>query len=409
MKPLRLALLLSIGFTAGCVDDTGAVEEATWSAPVPAMGRRLVALGSDYKSTTLSLLDDADLTRVAPSFWHSGSAVSASTTALSGDCVLGAAGADGRIAVVDRGNAVISLYDPQARSVQQVSVGTGFRANPQAWLPRAGGIAWVSRMGRNAAPTPDAADMDEGDDIVTVNIASGAIVDRLGLAAWATGAGLVAAPAGLLADGAHAWVPLQSVGADFLSQGPARILKIGGKTLQIEAVVDVPTLKNCVQVELVAAERKVVAVCPGAFSDKAEQGVHAGVAVWNADAATPTAQVLYTAAQLGNAKALGAEIACLADGDCLVIVPGDPDAHTPDGLWRIHTDGRAAALVGHSSGPFAYSGMWADLPRSRVYVGDRGAPSGDVRVWSRQGQDWSEQSAVSTNPGGLGTIDVGVY
>ena len=394
----------------GCViDDTRGATTVGWLAPIPDTHHRLVALGSDYTSTTLSMLDSTTLTRIGSSFWHSGSAVSAATTALSGDCALGTRGDDGRIVVLDRSNAVISLLDPTTMNVRQIGVGTGFRANPQAWLPRPDGTAWVVRMGRNTAPTANPADMDEGDDLLVVQPETGTLTQRVALAPYASVAGLVAAPARLLDDGQHVWVSLQSLAVDFQSQGPARILRLSAAAPTIDATVDVPGLKNCMSMAVVTAERQILSVCPGAFSDKSAQATHAGIAIWPADAATPTAKVLYTAANLESTGTLGADLACLPDGDCLVIVPGSPDTGTRDALWRIHADGRPATRIGEGSGPFSLSGMWADTTGSRIFVGDRTGTGGDLRVWNRSGDKWTEGAPVATNPGSLGTIDVGVF
>ncbi len=404
-------LILACAWLAACADDTSAAKPAgAYETALPAAGNRLAVLGSDYKSSALSLLAADTQVRVGAAVWDSGSQVSAATTALSGDAALAQTPwDDGRIVIIDRGNAVITFWQPTDRSIRQIPVSTGFYSNPQDAIPIDAHKMYVVRMKRNPTPTPDPTDLDEGDDVLIVDPTDGELLGRIDLAPYASEKGLVAAGSRASKPGIRLWLPLQSLAADFSHQGDARILEIDPVTDSIIHTVDIPNIKNCIAMSWQPDLQSFVAVCPGAYSDKADQGAHAGVVLITPGNATPSAQILFHASDFGGASTLGRDVACVAGGHCLVATPGDPDSSTPDRIWRFETAGGKPVQVGQGSGPFSVSGMVAPDGGTRILLGDRTNASGDVRVFALTAADTSELAATSSNPGSLGAIDFGVF
>ncbi len=403
--------LIACVWLAGCVDDTRSSQtESEYEAALPSVGNRLAVLGSDYKSSALSLVAADTQARVGSALWHSGSQVSAATTALSGDAALAQTPwDDGRIVVIDRGNAVITFWDPTNRAVRQIPVSTGFYSNPQDVIPIDAHKMYVVRMKRNPTPSADPTDLDEGDDVLIVDPTDGKLLGRLDLAPYAAEKGLVAAGSRAVKVYGHVWLPLQSLAADFSHQGDARILEIDPEKNIVVSKVDIQNIKNCIAMTWQEDIFAFVAVCPGAYSDKADQGAHAGVVLISPGNATPSAQVLFHASDFGGAATLGRDVACVPGGHCLVTTPGDPDSNTPDRLWRFETAGGKPVEVAKGSGPFSFSGMHAHVASQHIVLGDRTNPSGDVRIFALTAMTTTERPAVSSNPGGLGAIDFGVF
>ena len=404
-------LILAAAWLAACADDTRAgTADVAYEAAVPAVGNRLAVLGSDYKSSTLSLLAAADQTRVGAGVWTSGSAVSASETALSGDVALGQTpAADGRVIVVDRANAVVSFWDPATRAIQQIPVSTGFYSNPQDAVPLDAHKMYVVRMKRNPMPTSNPADLDEGDDVLIVDPTEGKVLGRIDLAPFASENGLVAAGSRAVRVGARVWLPLQSLSADFSHQGPTRFVAIDTTKNAVIQVVDVPSIKNCIEAVWLADTQQLVAVCPGAYSDKAQQGAHAGIVVLTPSDVTTTAEIAFHANDFGGATTLGRDVACLPGGHCLVATPGDPDSATRDRIWRFELSGGAPVQIGQGSGAFSISGAIAIAAGQRILLGDRTNASGDVRVFALTATGTSELPATTSNPGSLGAVDFGAF
>ena len=401
---LTAALLLA----PACADDThGGVQNGAYEAALPAVGRGLAVINSDYKSSALSLVDLDTQTRVGAAILHSGSQVSATSTALSGDVVLGKTPlADGRIALIDRTAAVVTLFVPETRALQQIAVSTGFHANPQDFVIVAPHKAYVTRMGRNVAPTATTDDFDEGDDVLIVDPTSGALLGRIAMTPYAWSAGVNAAPTRMVVAKGKVWVALQSYSVDFKQEGLARLVAIDPLTDQITQVVDVPGLKDCAPSNVLADDGRFALVCSGLYADHAAQAANSGVVIVLPGDVTTTVTTVLRANQLPGGQPLGGDIACLPGGHCLITVPTEPGSGAPDALWRIEWDGSAPQLIEYGSGPFSLSGMYADASTSRIYVGDRGFASGDLRFYTLSAAKTVVGQPIASNPGGLGATDL---
>lgn len=407
---LRLNLLLLLLLPACFDDTTGRQQQHAYESPVPQPGRRLAVINTDYKSSALSLLNLDNQARVGAAILHSGSAVSQTSTALSGDVVLARTPLlDGRIALVDRNNAVVTLFAPETRQTQQISVSTGFAANPQDFAQVSAHKAYVTRLGRNTHPTATLDDWDEGDDVLLVDPQTAQVLGRIALQPYATSPELNASPTGILVTPDRVWVNLLSDSTDFQHQGAARLVALDPQTDQVVQSLDVPTGRNCALANYLPMEKRFTLVCSGLYADHAAQAARSAVVSVTQVGEEWTAKVLILATDLPGAHPFGAEAACVDGGHCLTVVPGDPNTGSKDALWRIEMDGGGATFVANGSGAFYLTGLSADLVTSRIYASDRGFSAGDVRVFTLSGSGTVIGTPIVSNPGGLGAVDLGRF
>ncbi|MBM4342167.1 MAG: hypothetical protein FJ100_02185 [Deltaproteobacteria bacterium] len=411
--------LVLLGAIAACATDVapapaGPVVAASYgrAASLPAdAARYLYVVGGDYATTALSVLDLAGLATgdvastppAAAHVLHSGSKVGAVATALSGDVVLAQSSPGQRRALlVDRANAVLTVFDPVTLSVvEQVSVALGFYANPQDALVLGDGRWLVPRMGRNAHPTGI---LDGGDDVVSIR--AGLLEARMGLAAHATVAGHLAAPQRLAQAMGRAWLGLGSFAADFKAVGPGRLLALTADGGAVDQAVDVTMARNCVTVAPLD-DGGLVAACQGSFAKGADQVAQSAlVAVRRAGsdfAVTPLAKADVATGPWSRDIAVAA-------GQVFAVSLGDLATGRPDRLWRIAAASGTRMPVASSGQPFGFSGLWFDRARRVLWIGERNAPGGDLRRFALDLHgNASEGKPVRSNPRGLGALDLGGY
>jgi hypothetical protein len=362
----------------------------------------LAVVGSDFKTTSVSLVDPLAGKAVAPKFLHSGSAVTPGGTALSGDVVLAQPSPNTQaLVVVDRGNGVLSWVDVKEQKVTaQLNVATGFYANPQDYVAVLPPKAYVPRLGQNPKPTADANDFDEGDDLLVIATDSKKIAGRIPLTPTATG--LVAAAGRPAMLGGKVYVPNANLSADFKKIGPARVAVVDpGK----DAVVDGPITDkalNCVKAA--AAGAKVIVTCGGFFGDGADQYKKSALLALNPATAPATLEVLVAASAIGKA-AFGKDLAC-DGGWCVAVTNGDFAAKTNDELWLVDVATGKATSIAKAGGAFALSGLFTAPGTNVVFAGEAFNAAGDVRVFALQDGKATELPALTSNPGGLGAVEL---
>jgi hypothetical protein len=210
----------------------------------------LAVVGSDYSSTSVTLLDEEGEV-CAANFLHSGSAAPGLVTAFSGDVVLSrAAHPDGLLTLVDRyPNAVITLVDVVTGDVHgQFSVGEGFAANPQDIFFWSSTRAYVTRHEVNPTPTPEEGDFDDGDDLVIVNPETGALLGRIDLSTHipegSDGEVFRARPGRMVRLGSLAWTALRGLSDDYQRGGEGVLVGVDGDSDAVVASLDLPGAKN---------------------------------------------------------------------------------------------------------------------------------------------------------------------
>ncbi len=404
-------ILISLTFTAlcGCYDDTTdrpapANTLNNIGFTLAASKRVLVVVDSDYASSAVAFVD---LTsgEVASKILTSGTKVSATTTALSGDLVVAQSPAlDLTAVLVDRNHSVITWIG-RGGGISQLSVSTGFAANPQDYAQVSAQYGWASRNARNPLPSAPTDDFDEGDDLVEIDLATHKIVRRVPLGAHTSLPGAAAGAMRMAFDGVSLWVPLSSISADFKAQGAGRVLAVDAKAAAIVATVDLPTTKNCTTVRYLAKTQRLAVACSGSFAEPTKQTQQSAIAVFSA--ATPSdAEIVFQANELPGGTPFSKDFVCLDERHCAVIGFGDFAIGRPDKLWHLDLVTRKATFVANCAAPFAGSGLFADAATGIVWLGERKRSNGDLRRFDFTNGN-KELPAISSNPGGLGATEFG--
>ena len=160
-------------------------------------------------------------------------------------------------------------------------------------------------------------------------------------------------------------------------------------------------------VRWLADVQRLAVLCTGLYADgPTQQLAHSLVAVVEPLSPTPTASVLTRAADLSEPHPFGLDLAFADGGRGLVSVPGEFASGRVDRIVRVELGSPKAEVVAQGHAIFRTSGMCGDPTTGRVYVGERGRPGGDVRVFRLTADGTVEQAAIDSNPGGLGATDL---
>ncbi len=249
---------------------------------------------SDYVSTAVGLLD-AQGALMTESWIDSGSFVSESTAALSGDVVLpSTVTADDELVLIDRlGVDVVTRIKISARQVLSQSHvqlppsdgQAGYRANPQDAVQLADGRWMVSRYEPNSAP--NSAPLDSGNDLVILSEA-GALTNRIGFSRFDTRVGsetVFARPGHLARLDAYWLVSMSRLSADFstAAEGAVAVLEDASLAKPAEAKLTslaVEGLENCSTLNASPKKKSAWLACVGrAFADGEARRETAGLAV----------------------------------------------------------------------------------------------------------------------------------
>lgn len=346
--PPHLALALSL-IASACDTDTQAPQ-----GPVDGSRCELVAVASDYLSTSITLLH-ADGTPCALDVLTSGSRPPGLLTALSGDIVLPSTPSNRSVVyLLDRyPNGVLTelALDP-VRVVAQTRLSPGFAGNPQDLLER--GDRDELLITRLESP-PEGGD---GSDLVVLDAAR-TFTRRVDLSAFAD-PGLDPMPTRLVRAGPLLWTGLTHMSrGDFAQTGPGRVLGLDASTLEVVASAELPELTNCGQ--LAAAPNSLWVICAGHFrADLVRRRAFGGLVRLPLPLTTPPAAAVTTltpdfvapATELGP---LGFPLAPISDDAAVVVLLGDLTTRAPDRLALIHTNGRLELLA--ETTPFSLSGV----------------------------------------------------
>ncbi|MBC7976910.1 MAG: hypothetical protein H7138_18195, partial [Myxococcales bacterium] len=238
-------------------------------------GIGLAVVNSDYASTAITLLDRTGQVTHADCI-NSGTRPPGNTLALSGDVVLPSqAQPDHLLVTIDRTNAALTWIDPSnCAPLRQLDVSTGFFANPHDVVGISPTKAYVTRYERNANPTPDPADRDDGDDLLIIDPSVPAITGRIDLGRYATtvtGASIQARPDRARLANGKLFVVLNNISDDFGTIGAGRVVVVDPATDQVTGTLDLPAgLQNCGGLSYVEATKTLVVACGGNYSQPSQ-------------------------------------------------------------------------------------------------------------------------------------------
>src|SRR5262245_1971050 len=221
-------------------DEGGSVGGGGLVPPAP-LG--LAVISSDYTTTSVSIVSRTGQL-VADDCINSATGTGGDPTfALSGDVTLPSQPQpDNELWIIDRGNAALTVIEAASCTVwRQMSVSTGFRANPHDLVRVSPDKAYVTRFEKNRVAAG-------GDDVLIINPESGAVRGRIDLGSFAVPDGDMVTQArpdrAVLAAG-KVFVTLGSQDDQFVATGEGRVVMIDPATDRVTASLPVEGLKNC--------------------------------------------------------------------------------------------------------------------------------------------------------------------
>lgn len=272
--PLGLAASLAALAALGCGAPEPPGSTGGTHATPGACGRGVGVVHTDesYASSNVSLLDWQGQV-LSSSFISSATTDAKLSAKLTGDVVLPTSPTTGdRLVLIDRYPAsVITWVDIETAKVSaQLSVRSGFAANPHDYLALDETRALVTRFGKN--PDPDAGPLDRGDDVLVLDVGVPAPVASIDLspALADAGAGFHASPHRMVAAGERVVVSLLGHAADYSDAAPSRLAVIDPKAGSVGQVLVLDGLYECNGLALAPDEQSVAVSCSGRFHGGSE-------------------------------------------------------------------------------------------------------------------------------------------
>jgi hypothetical protein len=398
---------------AGAADLAAASEVAADSAPAEPGGLAVIHGSIDYSSSLLSLVDPATATLVHDNCLNSGSTAPQLSQALSGDVVLPSAPLPGHpLVLVDRINSALVWVNPADCTVtRQLSVSTKFAANPHDVVAIAPNKFYVTRYATNANPTADPSDLDEGGDLLVLDLDLGKAVSRIDLAPYATGGvGINPNPDRARVLDGKIYVTLNNFSADMVSQaGPGRVVVVDPTTDTVSSIIDLPDFKDCSAIVPVPGRQGALAVaCSGFFTDGANQINGSGVALIDTSVSPATVQPLMATA-FGRPLSF-ADLAVVSPNLAFVVVPGDFSGTPTDQLWRFDFTRGVPQKLLDASASWVLGGLVFDPDAQRVFLGDADPQSPKLHVFDVSGWPPAELPPLVSDPArGLLPRCLGLY
>ena len=406
------AALLSFG----CVDDTDDTGGYAPGDGNPAGGDgnsdavsddvvepwAIVVLGTDYLSTSISVVDRVEKELFREGIVDSGSTKPGLSVALSGDVVFpNAPNPKNRIVIIDRyPNSVLTFIDPDDFSVMgQLSVATGFASNPHDFLWIDDHKAYVTRYESN--PAPGREPFDGGDDILIVDPTGGGIRGRIALGGYAGRKGdetLQARPGRMAYAGGLVWVTLDHLSADFNASGDGRLVAIDPENDEVVHMLRLPEVTNCTGLAYAAQRELLLVTCSGLFGPGAEgQLARSAIVAVDLGGASPSHEVIRRAEE-GGARPFGFDIDILQGRYVLAVRFGDPASGEPDRLVAIDLEDRSERTVHTAATAYGMGGVLADDASDTVYVGDADPEGPAVHLYRLKEGAFKKAGTINTHP-----------
>lgn len=377
--------------------------------------RGFAVLGSDYASTNVSLLSSDGEVQSA-SFISSGSKSPGLSAALGGDVVLPSMAVPGdELVLIDRFPAsVLTWVDLRTAEVRaQLSVATGFAANPQDYVPYSETKAYVPRYEPNLASGEE--EFDEGNDVLIVDPSTPAIIGRIDLAP-----AFDELPEGFYPRGSRALLAsgklrVLAVGlnADYTDRLASRLITIDPETDAIEDVLVFDGMHSCGSAVLSPDGKELAVPCAGAFGQDPLDGFpDSGVVIVDVSGA-PREVLRYTSDELGIDQVN--EVAWIGDDHVVVLTSGrfGPDqveAEANDQARTMNVRDGSLSDPWLSSGPFTLGDVACSLTKSKCLLADAGTDGGVVHTLSIRAPgeititgELKPETASGLPPRGVGT------
>lgn len=368
---------------------------APTTSDVAGLPHGIAVINSDYRSTTVSLLDPNSLA-VHAHCVDSGSVAARLSMALSGDVVLPSQPApDGTLVLLDRSNAALLWIDPSVcRPLRQLAVGHGFAANPHDVLTLSAHQAYVTRFDPNMRPSDTPSAYDSGNDVLRIDPTTATVLGTLALQAWSTPAAdatpTLARPDRAVLAADRVFISLGSLSVDYGRAGPGRVVMIDPATDAVVGTLDIPELVGCSGLAVDAAQSMLAVGCDGIMTDPHGQAHGSGVVIYDLHTTPPQRLQTILASDLDNQPVLSASLAISAQTVVFVTLG------STDTLREITITTGAARTLFSGSQANSLSSALLHPDTARLSVSDANATSPCLRVFDAGTQSASVVSDPST-------------
>jgi hypothetical protein len=230
-------------------------------------GRGIIVIETDYQSTNVSLVA-FDGSVISSSLISSATTSTMLSAPLSGDVVLPTMPqSSSRVVLIDRYPAsVLTWIDVKSSEVSaQLSVATGFAANPQDYVEISPQKAYVTRLEPNF--TAGVEPFDAGNDVLVIDPTGPSIAGRIDLMPAMAGEDpqyFPRANRAVVAD-RKLYVLLAGYSANFQSSAESKIVTIDTDTDMISEVTTLKGLHGCNALSLSANQAEIAVGCTGTF------------------------------------------------------------------------------------------------------------------------------------------------
>jgi hypothetical protein len=320
------------------------------------------------------------------------------TPVISGDVVLPTQiPPGGPVAIIDRGNNALTWLDPATCApLWQLGVGTGFASDPHDIVTLSASKAYVTRYAENGAATATPDSLDDGDDLLIIDPAQSKILGRIDLKPSAPAGVLPCADRALFAEG-KVFVSLNAIGLDFKTYGMGRIVMVDPATDKVTGTIDLPGTKNCGAMTYLAAEKKLLVACGGAYSDM-QQMESSAIVVIDVSVSPPTVVAQIAAASAGGLPFSNLSVAAWDGNTALGLTLGNAGNLPPDRLWLLPLAGALPAKVFESAEAWALGAVLADPENGRILVADGTSTGAFLRVFDFAAGAFTAGKTIKTNP-----------
>jgi hypothetical protein len=384
MTVRQVSLLACAFWLAACGAQRVSPDAQGVSVEPGPCGRGLVVVESDYQSSNVSLLDFAGnvLSRSLASSSTEGSGFG---VALSGDVVPASSPQFGaNIPLLDRYPAGVLRFVEvaTARVAAELSVGTGFRANPQDYLALDEHKAYVPRYTSN--PNAGRQEWDGGGDVLIVDPSLPAITGRIDLAPAMTGEASEFSPhpARLVRAAGRVFALLASYANDYSSGTSSRLVELDASTDGIVSTLVLDGLRGCDALAVSPDETELAVACTGDDLRHAVSSVaHSGLVLVDISG-TPGATKTFPASTWGE-DPIGFSLDYVAPGVLLLGTLGHFDESGAvgalDALWRLDTrSARSDVVLRSEHSPFTLGAIRCVPGCGACFVADAERQGGSV-------------------------------
>lgn len=356
----KLLLLVSLLFA--CSAPRIAPDRQGVSVTPGPCGRGLVVVESDYQSSNVSLLG-FDGHVLSESLASSSTESAGFGLSLSGDVVTPSSAQNGsEIVLIDRyPTGVLRFVELQtARVTAELSVGTGFRSNPQDYLPLTPERAYVARYEINSNAGRKA--WDAGGDVLIVDPTVPAITGRIDLTAALAGEASKFSPhpARLVSVSGRVFALLAAYSNDYSSGTWSRLVELDPQTDSLISTLLLDGLRGCAALAVSPDGLQLAVACTGDDLRSGQPKLSgSGIGLLDIEGA-PRLSKRFDASELGNA-ALGFGLDYAAPGVLLFSTMGHFDDSAAlgaqDSLRRLDTaSGQVDELLQSAGEPFTLGG-----------------------------------------------------